>query len=724
MKINEELSVRKMNEKIIKQISKDLKIREDIVEKILEMLAEGNTVHFLARYRKEQIGGVDEEVIRAIDKVYQYEVQLQERKQVIKERIADQGMLTDELAQAIDQSEKLVQLEQLYEPYKSKRITKAKLAIDGGLLPLAQLIMKFGKESLTEEAAKYINEHFETVEDVLENVGYLLAQQISENVELREAIKRHHYKMGQFATTVTKKGPEIDEEKVFEQYYDFSNGIGRVANHQVLAVNRAEKLKVIRVKLTVDEEKVLNYVLSQYLPQGYQNVEFFTEVAQDALKRLILPSISREVRSELTTRAQSEAIKLFGQNVHQLLMQQPIEKQTMLGFDPAFRTGCKLAVIDGTGKLEDISVIYPHQPVNKQDEAKKILDELYKKHKFTIIAIGNGTASRESEQFVGEWIRENDYPIAYTLVSEAGASVYSASKKAIEEFPDLSVEQRSAISIARRILDPLAELIKIDPKSLGVGQYQHDLSPKELNDELAFVVDHSVNTVGVDLNTASGELLSYISGISATTAKNIVDFREENNGFSSRAQLKKVKGLGPKAFEQAAGFLRIIDSKEVFDNTAIHPESYKIAKAVLKNLGIDASKIGTEEMKSILEEKKSTLHAEAFATDKYTLESIVESFDNPTRDARETYSAPLLRQDVLSIDDIVQGMKLEGVVRNITDFGAFIDIGLKNDGFVHVSKMSKQFVHHPSAIVQIGEIHPVTIENVDLEKGRVELTLL
>ncbi len=715
-----------MNDTIIQDIVQTLKIKESIVHSVLKLLEEGNTVHFLARYRKEQIGGVDEEIIREIATHYQYQQQLADRKIAIKKRIEEQGLLTTELMQALDQCQKLVQLEQLYEPYKSKKITKAKLAIQGGLEPLAKAILAFDKTTLDVLAKQYINETFPTLEDVLENVGYLIAQIISERIELREALKRHHYGFGTMITKKRKKAEELDEAKVFDNYYDFQRAIKSIANHQILAINRAEKLKIIQVKIQVDEQKVHDYLSSQVITQpSHQYKVFLDEVISDVMKRLMLPSVQREIRSELTQHAEMEAIKLFGKNVYQLLMQKPLEKQTILGFDPAFRTGCKLAIINELGISEEIAVIYPHLPQNKKEEAKALLEKLYKKYHFTIIAIGNGTASRESEQFVVEWIQQTQYTIQYTIVSEAGASVYSASKIAINEFPDLSVEQRSAISIARRLLDPLAELVKIDPKALGVGQYQHDLSQSELSDELGFTVDKAVNRVGVDINFASTELLQYVSGLNKTTAKNLVDYRTEHGGFTTRKDLLKVKGFGKKAYEQAAGFLRIIDGDNVLDNTAIHPESYKAAKLILKAIKCDMKDIGTDTIKQALELDKTTnLNPDAFGVDKYTFESIIDALKNPLRDERDKFSAPILKKDVTTLEDLHRGMQLEGVVRNITDFGAFIDIGIKNDGFVHISKMSKQFISHPSTVVAIGDIKTVYVENIDIEKHKVELTLL
>ncbi|MGL5042841.1 MAG: helix-hairpin-helix domain-containing protein [Culicoidibacterales bacterium] len=713
-----------MQENIIAEIVKTLKIKESIVKTVLTLLEEGNTVHFLARYRKEQIGGIDEEVIREIESHHHYQKQLSERKMVIKKRIEEQGMLTEELSHSIDNCQKMVQLEQLYEPYKSKKITKAKLAIQGGLTPLAHQILAFENTNLEQLAHQFINDTFSSITEVLENVGYLIAQIVSEKLEIREAIKRHHLNFGKIIAKKTKKAGELDQQKVYEMYYDFNRAIKQIANHQILAINRAQKQKIVQINLQVDEQKVLDYLESQIIEYPkHQFADFISNSLQDASKRLILPSVQREIRTELTNNAESEAIKLFGHNVYQLLMQQPLEKQTILGFDPAFRTGCKMAVINEIGEVKEIAVIFPHVPQNKKQEAKQLLNKLYHEHHFSIIAIGNGTASRESEQFIVEWISEQEFPVQYTIVSEAGASVYSASKIAINEFPNLSVEQRSAISIARRLIDPLAELVKIDPKALGVGQYQHDLSQTELSGELGFTVDKAVNRVGVDINYASVELLQYVSGLNKTTAKNIVAYRTENGIFNTRKSFLKVKGFGKKAYEQSAGFLRIISGENLFDNTAIHPESYKMAEELLKKLGFSSNDIGTIELK----EKISTMKKEDMmieTIDKYTLSAILDAFTHPFRDEREKFPAPILKKDVTSVEDLTIGLELEGVVRNITDFGAFIDIGIKNDGFVHVSKMSIKFINHPSQVVAIGDILTVYVENIDKEKQKVELTLL
>ena len=715
-----------MTETIVTEIATELGISTNIINKVLTLLSEGNTVHFLARYRKEQIGGVDEEIIRDIEKKYRYQENLKERKEVIKARILEQGMLTEELQNAIDTCDKLVQLEQIYEPYKSKKITKAKLAIQGGLEPLAKRILTKQKDlSIQEEAKAYINDTFTDVAAVIENVSYLVAQIMSETLNFRERVKKEILYSGVIETKARKKAEELDETKVYQNYYDFTRRITQLANHQILAINRAEKTKILQVKFIIADDKI-HAIGEQIFTRKFAPVDvtnFILECIDDALKRLVLPSLQREIRAELTARAEKDAIKLFGTNVYQLFMQKPLVKQTVLGFDPAFRTGCKLAIINAAGTVEAIDVIYPHEPKKQWKEAKTILDSLYEKYHFSIIAIGNGTASRESEAFVAEWIAERQNNVQYAIVSEAGASVYSASKLAIAEFPTYSVEQRSAVSIARRLLDPLSELVKIDPKSLGVGQYQHDLNAKELDDELTYVVDQAVNTVGVDVNIASQELLQYVSGLNKKVAQNIVDFRDEKGIFTSRKELTKVKGLGAKAFEQAAGFLRILSSENLFDNTSIHPESYQLAQQVLTTLGCQPQDIGTPTIKQAVTEHKNELQPEQFDTDKYTLANILDAFMNPLRDERDKFSAPKLQSNVTTLEDLAIGMELEGVVRNITDFGAFIDIGLKNDGFVHISKIAPRFIKHPSEELSIGENRTVYIENIYYDKNKVELSM-
>ena len=712
---------------LLQEVAITLKIKPTIVEKVLKMLGEGNTVHFLARYRKEQIGGIDEEIIREIEKTYVYQKNLQERKETVLKRIDEQGMLTTDLREAIMACTILAQVEQLYEPYKSKKITKAKLAIQGGLEPLATRLLQYQKiDDVKKIASEYVNETFPTVEEVLENTKYLLAQMMSEQLEFRGQLKRIYYRQGQVETKRRKQGETLDVEQTYKSYYEFTRPLQKLANHQVLAINRAEKLKIITSKQTGVAETLLAQGQRHFI-KHYASSEIsglLVEALADALKRLLIPSVEREVWGELTTKAEQDAIKLFGQNVYQLLMQKPLVKQVVLGFDPAFRTGCKLAVILPTGDVAEIAVIYPHEPRKEWQAAQTILNTLYQKYHFTIIAIGNGTASRESEAFVANWIAEHHPDVQYAIVSEAGASVYSASKLAIAEFPDYSVEQRSAVSIARRLLDPLSELVKIDPRSLGVGQYQHDLNNKELSSELAYVVDSCVNTVGVDLNIASSELLQYISGLNKKVAENIVAFRTEHGGFSSRKQLLKVKGLGTKAFEQAAGFLRIVQGKEILDNTSIHPESYHIAEAVLNFLQMKAEAIGTVEIAEKIAAQKPVLTADRFETDIYTFAQILDALQHPLRDEREKFGAPQLKSSVTTLDDLEIGMQLEGVVRNITDFGAFIDIGLKNDGFVHISKIVPRFIKHPSEALSIGDNKIVYIENIYPDKNKVELTLL
>jgi uncharacterized protein len=716
-----------MNDESIKELAQDLQLNEGLVVRVLELLAAGNTVHFLARYRKEQIGGLDETRIREIEKLYKYHDQLSARKAQIKEKIAEQGLLSKELNSAIDACTKLVQLEQLYAPYKSKKITKAKAALEGGLEPLARRILNQQRDlHLRAEAAQYINETFVNEDEVLENTMYLVAQIMSESVKFRTQLKALFERRGQLVTKAKKDVAELDEKKVYENYYEFTQNVNRLANHQVLAINRAEKAKVLQVKLVVPDELMLTGGQKLFVaPYASSEVKMFMQDAlKDAYKRLLFPSISREIRSDLSEKAQRDAIILFGDNVYQLFMQQPLVKQTVLGFDPAFRTGCKLAVINGNGDVEAIDVIYPHAPQSKVQEAHAILNKLHKKYDFTVVAIGNGTASRESEAFIAQWIKAEQKDIQYALVNEAGASVYSASKGAQAEFPMYSLELRSAVSIARRLLDPCAELVKIDPKALGVGQYQHDLNEGALDEALTDVVDQAVNTVGVDLNIASTELLTYISGLNKTVAQNIVDYRKIHGNYHSRAALKAVKGIGTKVFEQAAGFLRILNGEDAFDNTNLHPESYAVAERVLSALALEKRDIGTVVAKEQVETLGATLQAADFNVDKYTFKQILDTFADPLRDERADFAAPQLKSNVTTLEDLSVGMELEGVVRNITDFGAFIDIGLKNDGFVHISKMANRFIKHPSLVLRIGEQRKVYIENIYLDKGKVELTLI
>jgi len=716
-----------MNEQSINELVQQLQLKRTLIVRVLELLAEGNTVHFLARYRKEQIGGLDETRIREIEKSYKYNEQLVERKAQIKEKIAEQGLLSEELTRAIDDCTKLVQLEELYAPYKSKKITKAKAAIEGGLEPFARRILSKQKDlTLADEAKKYINDVFVTEADVLENTLYLVAQLMSESIVFRKDIKRLIKTQGQVVTKVKKDGAAIDINEVYTNYYDFAQDIKRLANHQVLAINRAEKAKVLQVKVVIDEERAIAIGQKMFIRHFAQEAvqAFLTDALKDAYKRLLFPSMSREIRAELTEKAEADAITLFGENVYQLFMQQPLVKQTVLGFDPAFRSGCKLAVVNGNGDVEAIDVIYPHAPQNKLTQAKETLNKLYEAHQFTVVAIGNGTASRESEAFIGTWIEEQQKDVQYAIVNEAGASVYSASKGAIAEFPMYSLELRSAVSIARRLLDPCAELVKIDPKALGVGQYQHDLNASVLDETLGDVVDLAVNNIGVDLNIASVELLSYISGLNKGVAQRIVEYRKNHGNYQNRAALKRVKGVGEKVFEQAAGFLRIVGSEELFDNTNIHPESYAIGEQVLKALALDKVAIGTDEAKAGIAERRNELNAGDFGIDEYTLTQILDAFVNPLRDEREQFATPQLKSHITTLDDLHVGMELEGVVRNITDFGAFIDIGLKNDGFVHISKMANHFVKHPSAVVRIGEHRKVYIENIYPTKDKVELTLI
>ncbi len=705
-------------ENLIKPIAQSLNVEISQVANTLSLIEEGNTVPFIARYRKEMTKGLDEEQILYIQKEYDYQVNLQKRKEDVLRLIETQGKLTPEIQKEIDDCTKLSQVDDIYRPYQQKKKTRATDAIAKGLEPLADWILKLPKfGTLETEAAKYVNEQCPTVEEAISGAKDIIAERVSDDAKLRWKVQEN---MVRFARIVTKeKKDNPDEAKVYKMYYDYSEKLSNVASHRIMAINRAIKEKVISEKIEMDEEFCTNYALRGVL-KGRETIckDVIEEAVKDGLKRLLFPSVQRAIRSELTEKAQLQSIDIFSLNVEKLLLQPPLVGKMVLGFDPAFRTGCKLAVLDTTGKLMKIAVIYPHPPVNKKEEAEKIIIDLIKEFNIEIVAIGNGTASRESESFVADVISKHQLKVQYTVVSEAGASVYSASELARSEFPDLHVEQRSAISIGRRILDPLSELIKIDPKSIGVGQYQHDLPPKQLNERLDFAILKSVNRVGVDVNTASVELLMHISGLNKTTAKAIVDTRNAQGRFKNREEIKKIKKISAKVFEQCAGFLRINDGDNPLDQTSIHPESYPLAHQLMKLL--DIQKIGEAKESSInLDEISQQLQI-----DPYTLKDVVEALWTPLRDYREKYDGPLLRSDILDIKNLRKGECLEGVVRNVVDFGAFVDIGLHEDGLIHISKMSRERISHPSEKVSIGDIVKVWVYNIDEERQKVQLTLL
>lgn len=707
-----------------KDIAERLHIQVSQVENTLKLLEEGNTVPFIARYRKEMTKGLDEEQIRTIQEVYEYELKLEKRKEDVIRNIETKGKLTEELKGQILACTKLSEVDDLYRPYQEKRKTRATDAIAKGLEPFAKWMLTLPKEgNVEQEAAKYLNEQVTSVEDAIQGAKDIIAEIISDDAEVRKKVRSA---MGDYGTikTVAKKNHE-DTEKVYQMYYDYQEKAKYIAPHRVMAIQRAENEKVLKVSIEFDKQYQVEWTKRRYTrkKESCANVYIF-EAIEDGLKRLVFPSVENEIRKEMLDKAHEQSIDIFALNVEKLLLQTPMKNKMILGLDPAFRTGCKLALIDGTGKLIAIDVIYPHEPVKKVKEAKEIVLQYLRKYPIDIIAIGNGTASRESETFIANIIRENNLDVAYTMVSEAGASVYSASELAKQEFPELTVEKRSAVSIARRILDPLAELIKIDPKSIGVGQYQHDLPQARLTERLDFVVSKAVNRVGVNVNTASEQLLYHISGLTKASAKAIVNYRNENGLFTEREQLKSVPRLGAKSYQQAIGFLRIEDGKNGLDRTSIHPESYPLAYQLLNDKQVAVSELGSDKCLQAFSNFDMEAMATKYNTDVYTLEDVVNALRQPLRDYRDECVGPLLKKEILTIDDLVVGMELEGVVRNVVDFGAFIDIGLKNDALAHISKMSPTRIKHPSEVVQVGDILPVWILSVDHERGKVQLTLV
>ncbi|WP_207940816.1 RNA-binding protein S1 [Enterococcus sp. DIV2402] len=715
-----------MNDKIIQLLQKELtQYRGNQLTKVLELLGEGNTVPFIARYRKEMTGGLDEVQIREIEERYTYLENLEKRKEEVLRLIDEQEKLTPELKNSILVATKMQQVEDLYRPYKQKRRTKATIAKENGLEPLATWLLAFPKEDVYQKAQSFVNEAIETSEEALQGAHEILAEQFGDSATFRTWIRSYLFNKGSYVSKV--KDADKDEKGVYEMYYDFSEPINKIVSHRILATNRGEKEDILKVSLEVDETKIFDYFNRQLIQQPQSTAApFIIEAYQDAYKRFIGPAIEREIRNELTEKADEQAIAIFGENLRNLLLQPPLKGKVVLGFDPAYRTGCKLAVVDATGKLLAIEVIYPHKPAapNKRQAAGPALKNLIETHQVDMVAIGNGTASRESEQFVAEQLKDIAREVFYVIVNEAGASVYSASDTARQEFPELPVEERSAISIARRLQDPLAELVKIEPKAVGVGQYQHDVSQKRLGEQLDFVVETVVNQVGVDVNTASPQLLQHVSGLNKTTAQNIVKYREENGAFVQRNQLKKVPRLGPKAYEQAIGFLRIPGGKNILDNTGIHPESYAVAKDILALVDLSSEQLGTESAKEALAQLNVIQTANELTVGNETVLDIIKALLQPGRDMRDEMPAPLLRKDVLSMEDLKTGMELKGTVRNVIDFGAFVDIGVKQDGLVHISKLSKTFVKHPKDIVSVGDVVTVWIDQVDVNKGRISLTML
>lgn len=709
---------------IIAKIARELGIRNNQAEAAVKLIDEGCTIPFIARYRKEATGALNDEVLRNLYDRLIYLRNLEDKKQTVLASIEEQGKLTEELKKQILAAETQVAVDDLYRPYRPKRRTRATIAKEKGLEPLANVIMlQMSKTPLEEEAAAYVDAEkgVESVEDAINGAKDILAEFVSDNADYRKHIRELTMKKGRLVSAA--KDPEA--ESVYEMYYEFDEALSKVAGHRTLAINRGEKEKFLTVKIEAPEEDICRYLEKQVITntQG-QMAPVLCEVVTDAYERLIAPAIEREIRSDLSEKAEDGAIKVFGKNLQQLLMQPPIAGQVVLGWDPAFRTGCKLAVVDPTGKVLDTTVIYPTAPQNKVEEAKAVLKKLIAKYHITLISLGNGTASRESEQVIVQLLKEIPVQVQYIIVNEAGASVYSASKLATEEFPNFDVGQRSAASMARRLQDPLAELVKIDPKSIGVGQYQHDMNQKKLSEALGGVVEDCVNRVGVDLNTASASLLEYISGISKVIAKNIVTYREENGSFTSRSQLLKVAKLGPKAYEQCAGFMRITGGKNPLDATGVHPESYAATKELLAKLGYTLEDVSNRSVvgisKKISDYKKLASELEI---GELTLRDIVKELEKPARDPREDMPKPILRSDVLEMKDLTPGMVLKGTVRNVIDFGAFVDIGVHQDGLVHISQICDRYIKHPLETVSVGDIVDVKVLSVDLKKQRIQLTM-
>ncbi|GEK29834.1 RNA-binding transcriptional accessory protein [Kurthia zopfii] len=706
-----------------KLIATELQIKPHQVNQVISLLEEGNTVPFIARYRKEMTGSLDEVQIKGIEDRHHYIQQLEQRKEEVIRLIAEQEKLTPELEASIRKATILKKVEDLYRPYKQKRKTRATTAKAKGLEPLAEFVLEQTNASLDTEAAKYLTDEVSSIEEALQGARDILAERFADDAAIREQIRKVTWREGIMLTSV--KEQEKDEKAVYEMYYDYSEPIAKVVPHRTLAINRGEKEGVLKVSIQSAIEQIHQVMRRKWMKNHKnQSTAQIEETIVDSYKRLLEPSIEREIRTELTEKAENQAIHIFSENLRNLLLQPPMKEKYVLGLDPAYRTGCKLAVVDDTGKMLEISVIYPHPPNSKKSDAKKTFIELLKKYPIDIIAIGNGTASRESEAFVADILRELDSQAAYVIVNEAGASVYSASEVARDEFPNLQVEQRSAVSIARRLQDPLAELVKIEPKAVGVGQYQHDVSQKKLVDSLDFIVETAVNQVGVDVNTASSSLLQHVSGLSKTVAENIVTVRGENGKFTARTQLKKIPRLGAKTYEQAIGFLRVLDAKNPLDGTGIHPESYALAKGILDKAGLTVKKIGTTEAEEAIKQLDIVQLAKEFEVGEITIKDVIEMLMKPSRDPRDAFPQPLLKQDVLKMEDLKAGMELQGTVRNVVDFGAFVDIGVKQDGLVHISKLKKGFVKHPLDVVALGDIVTVWVDDIDAKKGRVSLTML
>ncbi len=711
-----------MNQDIINEISEQLAIKNKQVEAVLKLLQEGNTIPFIARYRKEVTGALDEEQIRKINEVYEYQENLLKRKEDVIRLIEEKGLLTDELKQAIMACQKLVEVEDLYRPYKEKKKTKATDAIKNGLEPLAKMMMSFPTSgNLNQMAEKFITDKVPTVEEAIQGAKYIIAEWISDNASYRKELRRRMIRDG--ILTAKKKKNAIDEKKIYEMYYDYSEPVKKIKAHRILAVNRGEKEDVLSVSISVNEEEMLGYLETKVIKN---KTSFVTAEIKDAIKdsykRLIAPSIEREIRAQLKEDGEVVAIENFAKNVESLLLTPPMREKTVLGFDPAFRTGCKLAVLDPTGKVLAIEVIYPTEPHHKIEESKRVVLDLIKRYNIDIIAIGNGTASRESEAFIADTIKESPRPVEYVIVSEAGASVYSASPLAIQEFPDLTVEKRSAISIGRRLQDSLSELVKIDPKSIGVGLYQHDVQGKKLDDTLEFVVTKAVNQVGVNVNTASSSLLKYVSGLTKKAIDSLLHYRELHGKITSREEIHQIQGISDKVYEQSIGFIRVQEGTNPLDRTSIHPESYPVAEQLLASLGFTPNDVGSPALKEKL--ANFDLKNTDLQVDSYTLQDIVEALQKPNRDPRDELPKPLLKSDVLHIEDLHIGDKLQGTVRNVVDFGLFIDIGLHQDGLAHISKLTNQYIKHPSELFSVGDIVDCYVIDIKKDQEKVSLSLI
>lgn len=713
------LSTEQLQEKVAKEL--ELKIKQ--VHNVLALFEEGNTIPFIARYRKEITGSLDEVQIKGISDRWTYLVNLEKRKEDVVRNIDEQGKLTPELQAQIEQAEKIQTIEDIYRPYKQKRRTRATVAKENGLEPLAEWLLSFPLiGSVQNQAEQYINEKVNSIEAAIQGAQDIIAEAVSDEAKYRDWIRRETSKNGFLSTSV--KNEEADEKKVFEMYYEYEESISRIVPHRVLAVNRGESEDILKVKINTDVQKILSYLERRAITNVNSIAVPYIRVAiEDSYKRLIEPSIEREIRNELSEIAEDRAIHIFSENLRNLLLQPPMKGKMVLGVDPAYRTGCKMAVVDPTGKMTEIAVIYPHT-VSDPSDAKRKFITIVNRHNIEIVTIGNGTASRETEQFVVDALKEVERKVFYIIVNEAGASVYSASEIARQEFPNLQVEERSAVSIARRLQDPLAELVKIDPKSVGVGQYQHDVAEKKLNDSLTFVVETAVNQVGVNVNTASVSLLQHVAGLSKSVAQNIVNRRDEKGAFKNRSELKSIPRLGAKTYEQSIGFLRILDGDEPLDRTPIHPEHYDVVRKLLKQLKLSTDQLGTNNLVEVLNQIDSTETAKDLDIGEITLLDILDALTKPERDLRDEFSTPLLKSDVLKIEDLKSRMELQGTVRNVVDFGAFIDIGVKQDGLVHISKLSTKRVKHPMDIVSVGQVVTVWIEQVDVNKGRISLTML